>query len=107
VDEAVLERSSRVAGLRATFRWDDVGSWEALSRTREPDGSGNVLLGDIHAVESRENIVVAEEGTVVLFGVEGLAVVRSGDITLVADRRKTPDLKRLLATLPLDLRDPG
>ncbi len=106
VDEAVLERSSRVASLRATFQWDDVGAWEALARTRAPDGKGNVLLGSVQAVDSRENIVMAEEGTVVLFGVEGLAIVRSGDIVLVADRAKTPDLKSLLEALPSHLRDP-
>lgn len=106
VDEAVLERSSRVASLRATFRWDDVGAWEALSRTRPADGAGNVLLGSVQAVDSRENIVMAEDGTVVLFGVEGLAVVLSGGIVLVADRDRTPDLKTLLESLPSRLRNP-
>jgi mannose-1-phosphate guanylyltransferase len=107
VDEAVLERSSKVAFVRATFQWDDVGSWEALARTRPCDGEGNVLLGSAHAVESRGNIAMAEEGSVVLFGVEDLVVVRSGETVLVAHRARTPDLKALLDTLPPDLRDPG
>lgn len=105
VDEAVLERSRHVASLRATFQWDDMGTWEALGRTRRPDEAGNVLLGAAEAVESRDNIVMTEEGTVVLFGVQGLAVVRSGDVVLVADRAKTPDLKELLEALPPHLRD--
>lgn len=106
VDEAVLERSSRVASLRATFRWDDVGSWEALGRTCLQDRDGNVRLGAVHTLEARDNIVMAEEGTVVLFGVEGLAVVRSGDIVLVTQRARTPELKSLLATLPSHLQNP-
>lgn len=106
VDEAVLERSSRVATLRATFEWDDVGAWEALSRTRPPDTSGNVLLGPVEVVDSRNNIVMTEEGEAVLFGVEGLVVVRSGGITFVADRKRTPELKTLLEDLPPRLRDP-
>ena len=106
VDEAVLERSARVSFVRATFEWDDVGSWEALARTRPSDGRGNVLLGGAHAVESRENIAMAEAGSIVLFGVEGLVVVRSGDIVLVADRSRAPDLKTLLTALPPSLRDP-
>jgi hypothetical protein len=65
-----------------------------------------VLLGSVQAVDSRENIVMAEDGTVVLFGVEGLAVVLCGDIVLVADRYKTPDLKSLLESLPSHLRNP-
>jgi mannose-1-phosphate guanylyltransferase len=106
VDEAVLERSPRVATLRATFEWDDVGAWEALARTRSPDKAGNVLLGPVEAVDSRGNIVMAETGDVVLFGVEGLVVVRSGEITLVADRKRTPELKSLLEALPPRLRNP-
>jgi len=107
VDEAVLERSSRVAFVRSTFEWDDVGSWEALARTRPSDHGGNVLLGTVHAVDSRGNIAMAEEGSVVLFGVEGLVVVRSGDIVMVADRTRALDLKSLLGQLPPHLRDPG
>jgi mannose-1-phosphate guanylyltransferase/mannose-6-phosphate isomerase len=106
VDEAILERSSRVASVRATFSWDDVGSWEALCRTRPADEAGNVAVGDTHLVEARNNIVVAEEGRTVLFGVEGLVVVRSRDIVLVADRSKAPQLKSLLSQLPRDLRNP-
>jgi mannose-1-phosphate guanylyltransferase len=106
VDEAVLERSSEVASLRATFQWDDVGAWEALARTRTPDAEGNVLLGRAMAVESAENIVLVEEGTAVLFGVEGLVVVRSGDRVLVARRDRTPELKSLLKALPPEVRDP-
>jgi len=106
VDEAVLERSSRVASVRATFQWDDVGTWEALARTRPADAAGNVLVGSVEAVDSQENIVMAEAGTVVLFGVEGLAVIRSGDLVLVADRSRTSDLKSLLEALPQQLRDP-
>jgi mannose-1-phosphate guanylyltransferase len=106
VDEAVLEKSQRVASIRATFQWDDVGSWEALSRTFPSDASGNVSVGSTHLLEAKENIVVAEEGDVVLFGVENLVVVRRGDVILVADRNRAPDLKTLLKTLSPKLRDP-
>lgn len=106
VDEAVLERSSRVASLRATFDWDDVGSWESLKRTQRSDEAGNVLLGDARGLDSEGNIVLAEEGSVVLFGVHDTVVVRSGDIVLVADRARASDLKTLLKTLPPELRDP-
>lgn len=106
VDEAILERSGRVASVRATFAWDDVGSWEALCRTCPADGAGNVALGKVHFRDAGENIVMAEEGEVVLFGVTNLVVVRSGGTLLVADRSRTPELKDLLKALPDHLRDP-
>ena len=99
IDRAVMERSERVATVRATFTWDDVGSWEALSRTRTPDSRGNVAVGDARAVDARNNVVFAEQGEVVLFGVEDLVVVRTRDTTLVLPRERAADLKTLLAEL--------
>jgi mannose-1-phosphate guanylyltransferase len=99
IDRAIMERSERVATVRATFMWDDVGSWEALSRSRPPDAQGNVAVGRSRTVDARDNVVFAEEGEVVLFGVEGLVVVRTGDKTLVLPRERAADLKTLLAEL--------
>jgi len=105
VDEAVMERSGAVGAVRATFSWDDVGGWEALSRTRTADVQGNSTLGEVHAVDTRNSIAWAEDGPIVLFGVEGLVVVRSGGTTLVTTRARAPELKELLARLPEHLRD--
>ena len=99
IDKAVMERSERVATVGATFEWDDVGSWEALSRTRAADAAGNVVVGDGRAVDARGNVIFAEGGSVVLFGTEDLVVVRTDAMTLVLPRRRAADLKTLLAEL--------
>ena len=106
VDEAVLERSGRVGTVKATFAWDDVGSWNAMTRTVPGDADGNHCRGDAHPVESRNSVVWAEDGPVVLFGVEDVVVVRSQGLTLVTHRKKSADLKDLLARLPDDLTEP-
>lgn len=99
VDTAVMERSDRVACVGATFAWDDVGSWEALGRTRDADEHGNVVVGDGRAVASSGNVVFSEGGRVVLFGVSDLVVVRTGEVTLVLPRDRAADLKALLREL--------
>ncbi len=99
VDNAVLERSDRVACVRATFTWDDVGSWEALARTRKGDEQGNVVVGPGRVVDGSRNIVFSDGEAVVLFGVEDLIVVRSGSETLVLPRSRAGDLKALLSEL--------
>lgn len=104
VDVALLEKSRRVGVVRANFRWDDVGSWEALSRSRATDEAGNVVHGDTHLVESSGNVVYSEEAPVVLFGVDDLIVVRTRGVTLVASRSRAADLKHMLAQLPESLR---
>jgi mannose-1-phosphate guanylyltransferase len=99
VDRAVMERSDRVACVEATFDWDDVGSWSSLSRTRSGDEAGNVLEGDARVVDGSGNVVWADEGRVVVWGVNGLVVVRTGETTLVMPLERAPDLKTLLARL--------
>ncbi len=66
VDVGVLERSQRVLVIPGDFGWDDVGTWAALARVRDLDQHGNAVYGRVHAVESRDNVVHAETGDVVL-----------------------------------------
>ncbi|MDT8435171.1 MAG: sugar phosphate nucleotidyltransferase [Gemmatimonadota bacterium] len=100
VDVGVLERADNVEVAVASFRWDDVGTWEALARTRPADGAGNVAVGVAEVVDGRRNVVWTEEGRVVLFGVDDLVVVRAHGETLVTRRDLAAQLKRLLAALP-------
>ena len=99
VDVAVMERSPAVEVVLASFAWDDVGSWNALVRTREADEHGNVLVGSAEAVDAARNVVWAEDGSVVLFDVDDLVVVRSGDVTMITRRSSAPDLKKLVGHL--------
>ncbi len=99
VDVAVMERAPSVGVVEADFEWDDLGVWTAVARTIEPDGAGNALVGDVEAVESRNNMAWSEDGRIVLFGVDDLVVVRSGGQTLVTTRDRAPDIKRLLEVL--------
>jgi mannose-1-phosphate guanylyltransferase len=99
IDRAVMERSERVATVRATFTWDDVGSWEALSRTRPADREGNVSVGTAHTVDAKGNVVFSEQGDVVLYGVDDLVIVRTASTTLVLPRSRAANLKTLLGEL--------
>lgn len=107
IDEALLERSDRVAVARAEFRWDDVGAWDAVARTRAADARGNVAVGESELVDSDGCIAWAEDGPVVVFGARDLIVVRANGVTLVTTRERAPELKTLLAALPQRLREAG
>ena len=105
IDEGVLERSDRVAIVRSTFRWDDVGAWDAVARTLPADARGNVAHGAAHAVDSDCCIAWTDDRPVVLFGARDLVVVNTDALTLVMPRDRAADLKKLLEKLPPGLRD--
>ena len=105
VDHGVLERSARVLLVPGDFGWDDVGTWAALRRVRARDAQGNAVAGDVHLVDARDNVVHAEGGTVVLYGVSDLVVVTRAGLTMVTTVDRAADLKALLDALPATVRD--
>jgi mannose-1-phosphate guanylyltransferase len=99
VDVGVLERSSKVVVVPGDFGWDDVGTWGALSRVRSKDEFGNVTTGDAHLLDCADNVVHADSGQVVMYGVNDLVVVMKNGLTLVTTTDKASDLKRLIESL--------
>ena len=105
VDHGVLERSDRVMVIAGQFGWDDVGTWSALRRVRRRDAEGNATHGRVIVRESRDNILHAEGGTVVVYGVDGLVVVTRPGVTLVTTVERATDLKSLVESLPSELKE--
>ncbi len=105
VDVGLLERSDRVMVLPGDFGWDDVGTWAALARVRALDASGNAIRGSVFARDSERNVVHVESGTVVLYGVSDLVVVKKDGLTLITTRDRSTDLKTLIETLPPEVRE--
>jgi mannose-1-phosphate guanylyltransferase len=87
------------------FGWDDVGTWAALHRVRQLDAGGNAAVGPAWPVQAEGNVVHAEGGDVVLFGVKNLIVVSRPGLTLVTTMDHAADLKTLIDSLPPDVRD--
>jgi mannose-1-phosphate guanylyltransferase len=106
IDFGIMERAGNVACVRATFDWSDVGSWAALCEVMPGDADGNVTRGRVVALDASRNLVHAPEQEVVaLLGIEGIAVVRAGDVLLVAALDRSQDirgLRELLKEMGLD-----
>lgn len=97
IDYAVLERSTAVRMLPAPFTWDDVGSWQALSRLIPDDAAGNTVDG-LHVGVETERCTVrsSSEHLIATIGVHDLIIVHTPEVTLIADRRDETAIKTLL-----------
>ncbi len=105
IDYAVMERLETLATLPLDCGWSDLGSWEALAEVLPADGDGNHRRGDAIAIDARNNLLYAEEGTVAVLGVEGLAVVRTGDAVVVLPRERSQEVRRIVEELRRGERD--
>ena len=74
---------------------------------RPLDESGNVLVGETEQRDTSGCVVWAEEGAVVLDGVQDLVVVQANGVTLVTTPERSAHLKELLASLSPRFTGPG
>jgi mannose-1-phosphate guanylyltransferase len=103
IDYGIMEKSGSIACIAPKFMWDDVGSWGSLDRYREHDGMGNVTEGDVVLVNSRRNIVLGEEGSLItLVGVKDLVVVKEENRILVCHKDHDQKIKEAMKRLSAD-----
>ena len=104
IDYAVMERTDRAAVVESSFRWSDIGSWDALFDVRPRDGEGNVLHGDVVTVDAQDCVVHSEQRLTALVGVRDMVVVSTQDAVLVMPRARSQEVKELVAKLKADKR---
>ncbi len=97
VDVAVLERTQRLAVVTGTFRWDDIGSWDALFRIRDRDSHGNITVGKVTLGDDvRRCVLWSENEHLAVSGITDLVVVRANGHTLVLPTGRADRLKQLV-----------
>ena len=93
VDVAVFEKTDKAVVVAADIGWSDVGAYDALWAEAEKTPSGDALQGPAIAADTANCLVISDGPTVVLAGVEDLAVVVENGVVLVT-RRDAPGAVR-------------
>ena len=105
VDYGIMERSDRVAMLSAEVGWSDVGSWAALREIMGKDVHGNVVKGDVLAVDSHNCLLYGQDRLVTALGVDGLVVVDTPDALLVCPEGASQNVRKIVEQLTGEGRD--
>jgi len=99
IDYAVMEKSDRVAVVPVEMGWSDVGSWDALHLLGPDDGEGNVIQGDVVAIDTRNCLIRSEGPVVTTVGVENLIIVATRDAVMVLPRGASQAVKQVVEAL--------
>lgn len=105
IDYAVMEHTDRAAIVPADIGWNDVGSWTALWDEGAKDGSDNVIVGDVLALESVQSYLRSEGPLIAALGVENLVVVATSDAILIAPKDRAQDVRTMVDALKSRGRD--
>ena len=98
VDFGIMEKASDVRCVASTFSWNDVGGWLALQDYLPVDNKGNHYHGNVVISDAHNNLIYSEDNneSVAAIGISNLVIVRSGSNTLIAQKDRLEDIKKLI-----------
>jgi mannose-1-phosphate guanylyltransferase len=103
IDYALAERAERMCCVRATFRWDDLGAWDALERLFPPDADGNIVQGNVVLLDCSGCIVLdartRSSSLLTLLGMRDCVVVLTDDAQLICPKAQAQRVRELVSLL--------
>jgi mannose-1-phosphate guanylyltransferase len=105
IDYALMEKTNDAVVIPMDVSWNDVGTWEALSKIKDKDENGNTLDGDIYVKDSVDSYIQTEDSIVLAIGINDLIIVNTKDALLVTAKNNSQDVKEVIENLKNDDRD--
>lgn len=101
IDYGILEKAKNVFVKKATFDWNDLGTWGALHDKLDKDESENAVVRALpHMENASGNMVFSEtEKLVVVDGINDYIIVDKENVLLIFPKKKEQEIKKLLGTI--------
>ncbi|MFK0693106.1 AGE family epimerase/isomerase [Mesorhizobium sp. IMUNJ 23033] len=99
IDYAIMERAMGIAMVPAGFRWNDLGSWQSLLDVGPSDSQGNVIVGDVVAIDCENSYIRSDGRLLSAIGMKDVAIVSTADATFVAPVSHSQHVKKIVEQL--------
>lgn len=105
IDYGLLEKASNIYVVSGDFRWNDIGSWNALYDILNPSKGGNIVKGNGEVIKGKNNLIHSNGRLTAIVGADNLIVINTDDATLVVPNDKVEDVKELVEMLKASGKD--
>ena len=105
IDYGLLEKASNIYVVSGEFRWNDIGSWNALYDILNPSKDGNIVKGNGEVIKGKNNLIHSNGRLTAIVGADDLIVINTDDATLVVPNDKVEDVKELVEMLKTSGKD--
>jgi mannose-1-phosphate guanylyltransferase/mannose-6-phosphate isomerase len=103
IDYAVMEHCPgsefKIKMISLDAGWNDLGSWESVSQFGVADSNGNVTNGNAILEGTKNTFVHSSARLVSAVGLNNLVIVETADAVLVADKRQSQQVKKIVSQL--------
>jgi mannose-1-phosphate guanylyltransferase len=105
IDHGLMEKSKQVYVIKSYFGWSDVGSWESVYHMSDRDPFGNVLRGEVHAIDTHNSYIYSPHRFAATIGVENLIVVDTPDALLISSMQRSQEVRDIVKHLETQKKD--
>jgi len=98
-DVAIMEKTSKGVVLPSDFGWSDIGTWNSLYASMPKDGKGNVIAGDVIAINTRNSLIIAKSRLVAVNDISDSAIVETPDAVFVSSLETSRNVKDIVSVL--------
>jgi mannose-1-phosphate guanylyltransferase len=95
IDYGVMEKAAEVYVIPGSFGWNDLGSWDEVSRFSGKDDSGNTITGKVIQKDTKNTYIYSPGKVVATIGVEDLIIVNTDDALLICRKGRSQDVKEI------------
>jgi mannose-1-phosphate guanylyltransferase len=96
IDYGLLEKANNIYVVSGDFKWNDIGSWNALYDVLTSNADSNIIQGNGKVLDGKNNLIQSNGKFTAVIGASNLVVVNTEDATLVVPRDKVEDVKELV-----------
>ncbi|MEH6512882.1 mannose-1-phosphate guanylyltransferase [Maribacter arcticus] len=98
IDYAILENSSSIFVLEASFDWNDLGTWGSLYDKLDKEENNNAIVNArVLTQDASGNMIRSKEGKVVVVdGLNDYIIVDKDEVLLIYPKAKEQDIKQVL-----------
>mgnify|MGYP003323791214 CR=1 FL=1 len=94
-----LEKTKNIYVVKAEFDWNDLGSWNSIFDLSPKNKENNAIRGQGVVIDGSNNFIESKNQFTAIVGQSDLVVVSTDDATLVVERSRVEEVKRVIEFL--------
>ena len=102
VDYAIMEKAAttgEVLVIPGEMGWNDVGSYDMMEVVRDKDADGNIIDGDVLAIDTTNSIILSSGKTITTVDIDNIVVVETKDSIMICPKDKAQSVKKIVEKL--------
>ena len=99
IDYSVMENHRFGKVVAYDGYWCDIGSFQSLYNHMAKNKEGNVVLGDVTALDTTNSYIESENRLVTTIGLDNLVIIDTRDALLIVDKNQSQKVKELVAEM--------